>query len=596
MGKLVGTGPAVAVGARPDSVGTRIDAVEAALGDPRDPANPVGWAAVLAADEERVLPPAGVALYDRLGLNAEFVPASLGGRLCGTDELGRVLRALFRRDAALGVGSALTSFMAATAVWAFGDDTQRARTAEVLLAGGRATIAYHRFAHGNEFVSDELRARRTPDGFLLDGRKRAVHNAQDARLVVAFARTGEGDESDEGGESGESEESGGGHSLFLLDRAALTGPRVRRGETRRAAGMRGLRVGSLEFTERPLPRTALLGSWGGGVRHSLSVFPLIHAAVPSMVIGVSDTALRTAALYATEQRPFSRPLPEVSYARTAVAGAFADLLLADALARTAARALHLLPGGSPVLAAAAKYLVPAGVEENLNALSVILGGAFHARDGAYAILQKHVRDFPTVTFGHVGNVVCQTVMAQHLGWIGSGRWTGEAPPPAALFRPGPVLPPLDPAVFTAADGRDGLCVLLAEAPGEPRLAGADPVLRTLRAQLGLLAAETVRLQEACAGLGRFGAGPYPSRVFPLTDRYALLLAAAAGFGVWRESPPDARAADPGWLAVALHRILRRLGRAAPPLPPGVEAALCEEVLRRAAEARSYDLDDRVLAG
>lgn len=580
----VGTGPAVpAVPALP--VGVRIDAVEAALGDPRDPANPVGWAAVLAADEERVLPPAGVALYDRLGLNAEFVPASLGGRLRGTDELGPVLRALFRRDAALGVGSALTSFMAATAVWAFGDDTQRARTAEVLLDGGRATIAYHRFAHGNDFVSDELHARHAPDGFLLDGRKRAVHNAQDARLVVAFARTGDGD-----GDGGS-----GGHSLFLLDAADLTGSRVRRGETRRAAGMRGLRVGSLEFTERPLPRTALLGSWGGGVRHSLSVFPLIHAAVPSMVIGVSDTALRTAALYAVEQRPFSRPLPQVSYARTAVAGAFADLLLADALARTAARALHLLPGGSPVLAAAAKYLVPAGVEENLNALSVILGGAFHARDGAYAILQKHVRDFPTVTFGHVGNVVCQTVMAQHLGWIGSGRWTGEAPPPAALFRPGPVLP-LDPAVFTAADGRDGLCALLAEAPGERRLAGGDPVLRTLRAQLGLLAAETVRLQDACDGLGRFGAGPYPSRVFPLTDRYALLLAAAAGFGVWRESPRDGSAADPGWLAVALHRILRRLGRAAPPLPPGVEAGLCEEVLRRAAEARSYDLDDRVLAG
>ncbi|MEU1866904.1 acyl-CoA dehydrogenase [Streptomyces gardneri] len=595
MGTLGGAGPAAPAGAATPAagpavpVGARIDAVEAALGDPRDPANPVGWAAVLAADEERVPPPAGVALYDRLGLNAEFVPASLGGRLRGTDELGPVLRALFRRDAALGVGSALTSFMAATAVWAFGDDTQRARTAEVLLDGGRATIAYHRFAHGNDFVSDELRARRTPDGYLLDGRKRAVHNAQDARLVVAFARTGEGE-----GEDGDGD--GGGHSLFLLGAAELTGPRVRRGETRRAAGMRGLRVGSLEFTERPLSRTALLGSWGGGVRHSLSVFPLIHAAVPSMVIGVSDTALRTAALYAVEQRPFSRPLPQVSYARTAVAGAFADLLLADALARTAARALHLLPGGSPVLAAAAKYLIPAGVEENLNALSVILGGAFHARDGAYAILQKHVRDFPTVTFGHVGNVVCQTVMAQHLGWIGSGRWTGEAPPPAALFRPGPVLP-LDPAVFTAADGRDGLCALLAGAPGEPRLAGGDPVLRTLRAQLRLLAAETVRLQEACDGLGRFGAGrPYPSQVFPLTDRYALLLAAAAGFGVWRESRGEGGAADPGWLAVALHRILRRLGRAAPPLPPGVEADLCEEVLRRAAEARSYDLDDRVLAG
>ncbi|WP_405853313.1 acyl-CoA dehydrogenase [Streptomyces sp. NBC_00090] len=569
-------------------VGARIGAVEAALGDPRDPANPVGWGAVLAFDEERVLPPAGLALYDRLGLNAEFVPASLGGRLRGTDELGPVLRALFRRDAALGVGSALTSFMAATAVWAFGDDDQRARTAEVLLAGGRATIAYQRFAHGNDFVSDELRARRTPDGYLLDGRKRAVHNAQDAQLVVAFARTG--------GSEGAGGSDGAGHSLFLLDEATLAGARVRRAGTRGATGMRGLRVGSLEFTERPLPRAALLGTWGGGVRHSLSVFPLIHAVVPSMVIGVSDTALRTAALYALEQRPFSRPLPQVSYARTAVAGAFADLQLADALARTAARALHLLPGGSPVLAAAAKYLVPAGVEENLNALSVILGGAFHARDGDYAILQKHVRDFPTVTFGHVGNVVCQAVMAQHLGWIGSGRWTGDAPPPAALFRPGPGLPPLDPGVLAAADGRDGLCALLAGAPGEQRLAGDDPVLRTLRAQLGLLAAETVRLQEACAGLGRFGAGPYPSRVFPLTDRYALLLAAAAGFGVWRESPRDGRVADPGWLAVALHRILRRLGRAAPPLPPGVEAELCEEVLRRAAEARSYDLDDRVLAG
>src|SRR5690349_6622202 len=103
------------------------------LGDPSDPANPVGYEAVLAADERAEMLPAGEALLERYGLNAEFVPEEYGGRLTRLDRLATVLRTVWRRDPVLGLGYGFSSFIAATNLWIAGDECQRQQAAEVLL-------------------------------------------------------------------------------------------------------------------------------------------------------------------------------------------------------------------------------------------------------------------------------------------------------------------------------------------------------------------------------------------------------------------------------------------------------------------------------
>ncbi|WP_329564305.1 acyl-CoA dehydrogenase [Kitasatospora sp. NBC_01266] len=594
----------------------RLAEIEEGFGDPWDRNNPVGFGALLAADDEGELSAEGVRRYARLDLNAEFVPAELGGRLVGLDGLGLLMRPLFRRDVTLAMGTALTSFMGSMVVWLNGDADQRRRTAETLLDGGLATIAFQQLAHGNDFVNDEFRAARTATGLAIAGRKAAVNNAEAADLLIAFARSGadapdgpdgpDGPPGDEGSEAGVS----GTHSLLLVPMAELPAERVRRLGRHRTDAVRGLRICGLEFADAPLADDALLGEWGRGVELGLRAFPVIHATVPAMCVGLADTALRTATRFAVDQRAFSRPVTAVPMARNALAGTFVDLLICDSLTLAATRALHLIPEQSNVLSAVGKYLVPKLAGEALYHLSVVMGDAFHARNGDHAIFQKHVRDLAMITFGHVSTAMCQATIAPCLPGIAAAEWSAERAAPGSLFTPYGPVPPIDSERLASFGGQDGLAAYATEAartiaarasggpggPGEPGELGELGEL--LCEQSALLVDELAEIRRAALELPEddreFAASV---RSFPLTDRYALAIAAICCLGVQLNADPqhEAFSARPQWLALALDRLLRRLGRRTPALPPDVEVGLCAEVLRRSAENRSLDLYDLELA-
>ncbi|MFD5715677.1 acyl-CoA dehydrogenase, partial [Streptomyces pharetrae] len=116
----------------PAPLPARLDALAAVLGDADDPANPLGDRAVLDADERGEMLTAGEEALHAFGLNAEFVPADLGGRLTRLDHLVDVMRAVYRRDPCLGLGYGASSFIAGVNVWTAGDDTQRRAAAALL--------------------------------------------------------------------------------------------------------------------------------------------------------------------------------------------------------------------------------------------------------------------------------------------------------------------------------------------------------------------------------------------------------------------------------------------------------------------------------
>ncbi|MFJ5927376.1 acyl-CoA dehydrogenase [Kitasatospora sp. NPDC092948] len=565
-------------------------AVEAAYGDPWDRANPTGFAALLEADDRAQLPRAATELYHSLNLNAEYVPAPLGGRLEQIDTLGLMLRPLFRRDATLAVGEALTSLMGAMAVWLVGDAEQQRRTARMLLDGGRATVAYQEFRHGNDFVADEFRARRTADGsLLLGGRKAAVNNADRAGLMLAYARTvGPQDPAD-------------GYSLLLLEPDALPAEACERLPRYRTEGAQGLQISGLRFQDCPAPADVLLGDWGDGIALGLRALQVNYAVVPSMILGMADTGLRTAIRFVAGGSAHRGPVKLSGSARGAIAGALVDLLACDSIALAATRALHVLPEECSVLAAAAKYLVPKIVGETFYRLSALLGDAFHTRSGEHAIFQKHVRDLTMVNFGHVSSAICQSTIAPFLPGLLAHDWPAELAAPAELFRTDGALPPLSSERLAVFGGRDGLIGWIARCrqerqpapPGDPDA----PLLRLLSDQLDLLDAELSEIREGCPALdGPDGRFVTDTSAFPLTDRYALLLVACACLGVWRCADPGSFPARPGWLVAALDRLLRRLGHLGPRVPGAVEAELAAEALRRARGAVGFDLYALELAG
>lgn len=567
---------------RVDAAGPHAD-LEQALGDPFDAANPLGYARILDADEREALSPDAEAVLERWGMNAEFVPARLGGRWDSVTEMVRRLRPVFRRDAALGIGHGVSSLVAAVGVWAAGSPAQQRELSELLLRGGKVSAAYHELDHGNDFLRNAFEAYPGADGALvLSGTKEVINNADRAHAWVVFART----DARAGGRS---------HSVLLLDRAALQ-PAIDAGELEilrrhRTAGVRGCRLAGLRFSRCRVPAERLVAARGAGVEISLRAFQITRIALPGMAIGMLDTALRTVVAFARERTLYGTRVIEMPYVRALLSDAMADLLAADCLVRAAARGLHLAPAHACVHAAAVKYLVPQLLRDSMNALSVVLGARAYLRDGRHAIFGKMMRDMPIVGLAHAGGTACLLTVLSQLPAL-ARRAAHRARDAGAPFDERVALPPLDfDALTIAAHGEDWLLDALPNALDAFEAAGerATPLARAVRhatAALDALRASAKRLPPS-----ETGPAAHPES-FELARRYAVLAAAAACVGVWRAERMRAGASfvgAPAWLEAVLSRLSERLGMPKQPAPPHVCDAIVSELVARADEHRSFCL-------
>nr|WP_034093839.1 acyl-CoA dehydrogenase [Streptacidiphilus albus] len=564
----------------------RVAEIEAVLGDPGDPVNPVGYARLLEADEAGELLAAGEKALDELGLNAEFVPVAEGGRLERIDSLVRILRQVFRRDVALGLGYGVTSFMASVNVWTAGDDRQRERLAGILLGGGRASVAYHELAHGNDFVRNEFEARQQGDGgFLLHGTKQVINNAGRADAWLLFSRT-----SDAPGSRS--------HSVLMVERSETDARRLRILPRYETVGVRGCQLSGLDFDQAPVPEQALVGGLGRGVELALRSFQITRSAVPGMALGAADTSLRTVVSFALGRKLYRRSVMDIPHARATLGGAFLDLLTSDSLSLVATRAVHLLPEETSVYASAVKYLVPKLLTETMYELSIVLGARFYVREGEFGIFQKHIRDLPVLSLGHAGSAACQATIIPQLPRLARRSWFQGEPAPDELFQLRTDLPEIPFQRLTLASGRDSVsCALVAAVASLPDGTPTEVALQSLALRL---MDELRQLQEQSLELSLEDRTALASPAsFALVDRYTVVLAGASVLGVWRQAQAlgdDRFLADPAWAAAALHRLVRRLGYQPAPLPAGCEEQVHQELLRRYEERHSFDLYDTPLAG
>jgi len=545
---------------------SRESTLEQALGDPWDPANPLGFATVLEADERAELPAEGVYLLERYGFLTEFVPAKLGGRLNTLDRLARVGRAVFRRDAALGLAYT-GSFIGAVNVWTAGSPEQRTQLAELLLANRKVSVAYHELAHGNDFAGSELRARRDgTDRFVLTGRKELIANIDRAGMVVLLARTADG-----GG--------GRGHSLLALDTSELDPRRLRYLPRFHTAGMRGVPLGGVEFDACPVPARALLGEEGRAVDIALRSFQLTRIALPAMGLGILETGLLAAVRFSGTRRLFQRPVAAMPHVRSLLASAFLDLLICDCFTTLAARAVHLRPDEASVYAAAVKYFVPSRISAAMYQLSQVLGAQFYSRQGEYGIFQKMLRDLAPAVFGHAAPGVCLVTVLPQLPRLVRRSWTDPAAPPGELCDLDADLPGLPFGRLAVASQTDSLTAALSWATGQARTLGVPGLDVLLRA----IDAEVVALGDAVRGLpvAALSVGA-SAETLALPARYAAVLAAGACLNIWlaNRHRADRFLADPGWLLAALGRIAGLLHRAPRELSAPLAEGLHAELSRR----------------
>jgi alkylation response protein AidB-like acyl-CoA dehydrogenase len=562
----------------------RLAELERLLGDPGDPDNPLGHAAVLAADEREEMFAAGEQVLDRFRLNAEFVPTRYGGRLDRVEDLIQVMRGVFRRDPALGLGYGLSSFLSSVNVWAAGSPQQAGQVAAILLDNERIAAGYHELAHGNDFSRAEFAARPDPaGGWRLTGRKEVISNAWRARALVLLART----DPRPGARS---------HSQILVDKRAV--PEGTMWELPRfpSAGMRGVPLGGIEFRDCPVGADAVVGRPGAGIETALRSFQLTRAAIPAMIGGVVDTGLRVTHDFATRRRLYGRAVADLPNVRAMLADAFADLLICDSLGMVVARAMHLLPEQASGYGSAVKYLVSKRLMDAMHQLSLVLGAHFYIREGRYAIFQKLLRDLAPAGFGHAARVACLATILPQVPVLARRGWARPEPPGGELFRLGAPVPELAfDRLRVAGTGQDALAGALTAA-GDDLRAGrgdADPATRQELIRL------TGQFQDELAALARDGERLHPTELragasvaaLRIPARYSVVLAASACLNVWLSA-----GGDPAWVHAALGRLADSLGRPGAGPVTALRERLYAQLAARAAGAHSFDHADRPLPG
>lgn len=542
--------------------------LDALLGDPWDDRNPVGHAAVLAADERQEMPAEGERVLDEYRLNAEFVPVVHGGRLERADRLAEVLRTVWRRDPCLGLGYGFSSLIASVNVWTTGDEEQRRRVADLLLANGRVAAAFHELAHGNDFAHAECAARPDGAGWRLTGRKEIVTNVRRAQAMVLFARTGTGAGSR-------------GHSQFLLTRDDLPAAAVRDLPRFHSSGMRGIELGGVEFADCPVPADALIGSPGQGIEVALRSYQITRSVGPAVLVGPLETALRLALRCSLERRLYGGTVADLPYVRAVIARSYADLLAMDAFSAVVLRALHLRPEAMAVYAPAAKYLTARMLLDAFEDLRAVLGSRSYLRRGPYAMFQKLARDVAPATFAHVSLTAALVTLLPQLPRLARRSWLTDPSAPASLFDPGGELPALAPdRLSTGMPRHDGVVGALTELADGVPADDRDPVRRFA----ARLRDELRTLRDGCAALGPGDITiDAPPAAFALADRYTVVLAAASVLAVWRRCA--GRYHDAALLG-ALDRLTGRLG--GPPVLTAAEREDVERELFGLAVARCHD--------
>lgn len=539
--------------------------LEQALGSPFDPTSAASFESAVRADEDEVSPSRAFTALEGTAAYESLVPVTEGGRLSSFDDLLMLARLLARRDLVLAVGIGST-LLAATPVWLWGDAKQRSRVADIVLNAGFGTLGVSEKAAGSDLIATGTRATALDAGFRLDGEKWLVGNARRAAFYVVLAQS---DES---------------FGLFFVDPECVEPGTLETLPKVRTVGLRAHDLSGMAFHGCVVPADAAIGRVGRGLEMVATTLQFTRSLVAGMCLGAGDTAMRIALTWAQRRRLYGAPIIELAPVGRLLVGAFADLLVSECVAISAARGLNSAPHRMSLWSAAAKYVVPSLCEQVVRNCAEVLSARNYLREGiASGVFQKLMRDVSiTTVFEGTELVQLETVRAQ-LSY-GLRRPTRRADPTvsrASLFAAGSPVPPWDPQTRRPTlsygsddeivDGLDDILDELHSSVEEiPALVRLAELIREQRDQTrrklaSLASGESHRAMEG----------------YDVARQHCLVHAAACCLHMWLENREQlSRDAQAGhWVVICLKRLLARLG-VHPDEPADVEEEHCSRWLQR----------------
>uniref|UniRef100_UPI0015EE4A6C acyl-CoA dehydrogenase family protein n=1 Tax=Streptomyces albidus (ex Kaewkla and Franco 2022) TaxID=722709 RepID=UPI0015EE4A6C len=490
------------------------------LGDPRDAAGSFSFARCLEFDEKEEFPDEICRGLEKWGLSSYYVPTRHGGRLSDYEQLLQLMRSVARRDLTVAVGHGKT-YLGAVCAWVAGEPGQARRVGEAVMSGVPVSLALTERAHGSDLLAGEVQGHPAGDGRggrIVSGEKWLINNATRGEMLSVLTRTDPG-----GGPRG--------FSMLLVDKRKLAEGTYRHLPKVRTHGIRGADISGIVLDGAHVPDEALIGTEGGGIETVLKALQLTRTMCAALSLGAADHGLSLAADFVEERELYGRRLVELPQARRVLAEAAADVLLHEALAVVASRAVHTLTGELSLTAAVTKYLLPSGTEDVLAALTRLLGArAFLKGVHAGGMFQKVERDHRIVGLFDGNTLVNLNSLVSQFRSLARcyRRGTGDAAGASAAYDLSVPLPEMDPAALSLVARRgSGVLATLQDSAAElARQAAENPARAEAAAAAERLLAVAGRLHNDMAEAPQ-PVGDVPPAAFETARRYTLCYAAAA---------------------------------------------------------------------
>jgi alkylation response protein AidB-like acyl-CoA dehydrogenase len=244
-------------------------------------------------DETGAFPRELVREAAKLGLMGVTLPAEHGGAGHDYVSYAVAIEELARASAVLAVIAAVNNSLVAEPLAAFGTDGQKQAWLKRLASGEAiGAFALSEEHAGSDAGNQQTSARLDDRGYVINGRKVWVANAEVAELVIVFAATQPGLR-------------GRGISAFLVP---MDTPGISRAAVDESLGVRGLGCMDLQFTDVCVDADALLGSSGDGFRIAMWALDGGRVAIAAQALGVGTAALAEALEHARRRQAFGQPI------------------------------------------------------------------------------------------------------------------------------------------------------------------------------------------------------------------------------------------------------------------------------------------------
>lgn len=244
-------------------------------------------------DEEEKFPIENVKKMAENGMLGIPFPEQYGG--AGGDILDYVLcvEELSKVCATTGVVVSAHTSLCAAPIFEFGTEEQKEKYLPALMSGEKlGAFALTEPAAGTDAGSQQTKAEKVEGGYVLNGSKIFITNAQYADLYVVMAMT-------------DKAKGTRGISAFVVERDT---PGFRIGKKEKKMGIRGSATCELIFEDVFLPDENLLGREGKGFSIAMKTLDGGRIGIAAQALGIAEGALEETVRYTKERKQFGRSI------------------------------------------------------------------------------------------------------------------------------------------------------------------------------------------------------------------------------------------------------------------------------------------------